>query len=106
MPVYAPLIHGPNRTEGDGYAHISIGTSVILKPSISSTKLSESVQNAWIRLRHYAPLIALRTQQGGNDNDTFYTYESSKTSDVAAKWAKEPSNGRKRKRRWMREIST
>jgi hypothetical protein len=76
-------------TEGDGYAHISIGTSVILKPSISSTKLSESVQNAWIRLRHYAPLIALRTQQGGNDNDTFYTYESSKTSDVAAKWAKD-----------------
>jgi hypothetical protein len=63
--------------------------SGILKPSITSTKLTESVQNAWIRLRHYAPLIALRTQQGGGDNGTFYVYESSKTSDLAAKWAQD-----------------
>jgi len=60
-----------------------------LKPSISPTKLSESVQNAWIRLRHYAPLIALRTQAVGNDKDAFYAYESSKTSDVAIKWAQD-----------------
>ena len=79
----------PSRTEGEGYAHITIGMSGILKPSITSTKLTESVQNAWIRLRHYAPLIALRTQQGGGDNDTFYVYESSKTGDLAAKWAQD-----------------
>jgi len=46
------------------------------------------VSNAWIRLRYYAPLIALRTQASAeNENDFFMSYESSKTSDVAAKWA-------------------
>ena len=46
------------------------------------------MRNAWIRLRHYAPLIALRTQASGTD-DFFMSYESSKTSDVASKWAED-----------------
>jgi hypothetical protein len=83
----AVLTHRSSRNWGNGYAHISIGTSVILKPTVSSTKLRESARNAWIRLRHYAPLIAIRTQQGKDETDLFMTYESSKTTDVAAKWA-------------------
>jgi hypothetical protein len=62
--------------------------STILNPSISSDTLRKSVRNAWIRLRYYAPLIALRTQTGGTD-DFFMSYESSKTSDVAVKWAED-----------------
>jgi hypothetical protein len=82
------LIYRLSRTDGNGFAHVSIGTSVILKPSVPPTKLRESVRNAWIRLRHYAPLIAIRTERGQNKTN-YLTYESSKTSDVAAKWAKD-----------------
>ena len=45
------------------------------------------MRNAWVRLRHYAPLIALRTEQGANEKDLFMSYDSSKSSDVATKWA-------------------
>ena len=86
-PFNALLTRRSSRTEGEGFAHILIGTSVVLKPSVSPTKLNESVRNAWIRLRYYAPLIALRTRQGKDENDLFMTYESSKTTDVATKWA-------------------
>lgn len=51
--------------------------------------IRESARKAWIRLRHYAPLIALRTLNGDKDNDYFMTYESSKTGDVAAIWARD-----------------
>jgi hypothetical protein len=34
-------------------------------------------------------LVALRTQNGEKENDFYLTYESSKTSDVAVKWAEE-----------------
>jgi hypothetical protein len=83
----AALRYRSSRTSAEGLGHISINISVLLKPSVSSTKLRESVRNAWVRLRHYAPLIALRTEQGQNATDLFLTYESSKTSDVAVKWA-------------------
>lgn len=60
---------------------------MILKTPVSSTKLNESVRNAWIRLRYYAPLIGICTRKGEIENDLVMTYESSKNSDVATKWA-------------------
>jgi hypothetical protein len=56
---------------------------------MTSTILRESLRNAWIRLRFYAPLIAVRTEQGADKDDLFLSYESSKTCDVAAKWAED-----------------
>lgn len=84
---------------GAGYGHVSVGASVLLNPSISPVTLSESARKAWIRLRYYAPLIALRTQNGGEQHHFFLTYESSKTSDVAEKWARDTI-------KWEREEMT
>lgn len=52
--------------------------------------LSEAARKAWIRLRHHAPIIALRTDnQEGKTDSFFLTYSSSDDSNVIAEWADE-----------------
>lgn len=70
--------------------HFYIGSAVRFAEPVSAETLKEPVARAWIRLRHWAPVVGTRSKaEEGVKNTFLITYEPPASVADAVKWASE-----------------